>query len=74
MDITFQQFKSHIESQFAHQEKYGLLQLRRGQLLMNVLLSKRPDKYHQITGSHVDCFYDDNKIKDTINYLERHWN
>jgi hypothetical protein len=70
VDITFQEFKNYVDRQLKTQEKLGL---RNGQTLMNCLAVKRPDKHRDIVGSHLDCFYDDNKIKDTINYLERHW-
>jgi hypothetical protein len=70
VDITFQEFKNYVDRQLKTQKRLGL---RNGQTLMNCLSTKRPDKYHEVIGSHVDCFYDDNKIKDTINYLERHW-
>ena len=71
MDITFQEFKNYVESQLKTQQWSGL---RMGQALMHYLWAKKHNKYKEIVDSHVDCFYDDNKIKDTLNYLERHWN
>jgi hypothetical protein len=47
---------------------------RRGQSLMNVLHGVWPEKYQQITGTDRDCYYDDNKIKTTIELLIINWN
>jgi hypothetical protein len=41
---------------------------------MNVLHGVWPAKYQQITGTDRDCYYDDNKIKTTIELLEINWN
>lgn len=47
---------------------------RYGQSLMNVLHGVCPEKYQQITGTNNDCYYDDNKVKATIELLEINWN
>lgn len=48
-------------------------QLRYGQSVMNVLYNVWPEKYAQITGSDIDCFYDNGIIKLTLDALEKDW-
>lgn len=68
MDITFQEFKLNFES-FHAQNK----ELRYGQSLMNKLFEIRPEKYTEITGTEIDCFYSDEKSERTLHYLENNW-
>ena len=43
--------------------------LRLGQSYMNALHDLRPDLYKEITETENDCFYDDDKIINFINFL-----
>ncbi len=43
--------------------------VRRGQNLMNVLYEIKPEMYEVINNSKFDCFYDDNIIDSTLQYL-----
>jgi len=47
--------------------------LRYGQIIMNELWQTWPKKYDYITNSDMDPFYDDNKVKDVLCYLESNW-
>jgi len=64
--MTFQQFKHYVDIHY----QSGI---RQGQNVMNCLRKAWPDKYRELTGSHLDCFYNDRKIPDTMNHLEKHW-
>lgn len=46
--------------------------IRRGQAYMNVLYEIRPDLYEEITINQpqVDCFYNDDKIDNFMNFLK----
>jgi hypothetical protein len=48
--------------------------LRKGQNLMNFLNSISPEIYNMITATKHDCFYDDSRINETIDYLMNKWN
>jgi uncharacterized protein YbdZ (MbtH family) len=41
---------------------------------MNVLYQIWPDQYKKITGTDLDCFYDDGTAQSTLEYLEKEWN
>lgn len=42
---------------------------RRGQAFMNVLRFWDPENYNKLSGSLYDCFYDDNKIHEALNFI-----
>jgi len=45
--------------------------LRYGQAIMNLLFSRHPEIYQEITGTELDCFYDDEKVENLLEYLEK---
>jgi|688.fasta_scaffold80668_11 hypothetical protein len=48
--------------------------LRLGQIIMNCLFEIRPDKYNEITGTELDCFYSNyKKAGKTMTYLQNNW-
>lgn len=47
--------------------------LRYGQTLMIVLHEYDKSLYKKITGSDLDCFYDDATVKFTIKGIEKEW-
>jgi hypothetical protein len=48
--------------------------LRLGQIVMNCLSEIRPDKYNEITGTKLDCFYGNyKKASKTMTYLGNNW-
>ena len=48
-------------------------ELRYGQSIMTGLATAWPSKYTEITGTDLDCYYDDDKAKILLNYLENNW-
>lgn len=64
--MTFNQFKYYVDSHYQ-------LGIREGQNIMNCLRKVWLDKYKELTGSSLDCFYSDHKISDTMNHLEKNW-
>jgi hypothetical protein len=48
-------------------------ELRYGQSIMNCLSIVWPLKYETISGTDLDCYYDDDKAKILLNYLENNW-
>lgn len=51
-------------------EMYNTNGLRYGQSLMNALHHVRPELYNEVAGCNFrDCFYDDNKVTNLLNYL-----
>jgi hypothetical protein len=65
--LTDKQWVSLTEKtvEFAHKG------LRLGQSYMNALFVVDDKIYNKITGTESDCFYDDNKIINFINYLNK---
>ena len=47
--------------------------LRYGQVLMHTLRECNREKYDAITGTEDDCFYDNGKVSQTLNKLEKEW-
>ena len=45
--------------------------LRYGQAVMNLLNQTRPEIYQEITGTELDCFYDDEKVENLLEYLDK---
>ena len=69
--MTFEEFINNIDHKFytlSYKEH-----LRYGQHIMNELYSEWPEKYAQIIGSDIDCFYDNGIIKLTLDALEKDW-
>ena len=48
-------------------------ELRYGQSIMNCLSTAWPSKYETISGTNLDCFYDDSKSFALLAYLENNW-
>ena len=48
--------------------------LRYGQIVMNILHDVWPEKYKQLLGTNMDCFYyNDQDTSRVVAYLEREW-
>ena len=76
--MTYQQFLQKVDDTFLeYQASRGKVsaanQWRYGQTVMNVLWDVWPEKYTQITGSDIDCFYDNGIIRLTLEKLEQDW-
>jgi len=76
--VTFEQFLQKIDDTFLeHQASRGKVaaanQWRYGQAVMNVLWDIWPEKYAEITGSDIDCFYDNGIIRFTLDKLDQDW-
>lgn len=69
LKMRFEEFSKEVEYEFSRHKGA----LRRGQTLMNVLLKIWPEKYHEITASDEDCFYDDSIVPATMKMLEQEW-
>ena len=54
-------------------------ELRKGQHIMNILYSVWEQEYKRLSSVHyydrtdIDCFYNDNLIPNTLEYLEEIW-
>jgi hypothetical protein len=68
--LSFEQFLNRIDKVYYENE----FELRYGQTIMNVLYQIWPDQYKKITGTDLDCFYDDGTAQSTLEYLEKVWN
>ena len=68
--MTFEQFLQKVDD-FYYEHAF---EMRYGQSIMNMLHKIYPDWYKRITGSDLDCFYDDGIIQFTLEYLEKEWN
>lgn len=68
--MNFEQFLEKTDKFYYDNE----FELRHGQSIMNVLYKVRPDLYHKITQTDLDCFYDDGTVRFTLDYLEKNWN
>jgi hypothetical protein len=68
--LTFQQFKQKLEDRY-NSKQY--IDLRVGQILMNLLYSIWPEQYNHLTGTKDDCFYDNAKVPGTLKVLEEIW-
>lgn len=69
-NIKFEQFLRLVDEEFWNHKPI----LRYGQTVMNVLYEVWPEKYKEITGSDLDCFYDDSTVRSLLDHLEKHWN
>lgn len=68
--MTFEEFLDKADKFYYENE----FELRHGQSIMNVLYLVRPDLYKKITGTDLDCFYDDATVRFTLDHLEKIWN
>lgn len=68
---TYVEFISGIQRRVAHPNGYTLL--RYGQAIMNRLHEIWPEKYNEVTGTELDCFYDDKKAADLLDHLAEVW-
>jgi len=62
--ISFPEFKIMVDEYLAKHN------LRQGQTIMNVLGDTYPEIYREITGTDLDCFYNDEKSNKLLEYLE----
>lgn len=46
-------------------------ELRLGQSVMNLLFFEREHIYNLITGTDIDCFYDDTKIDECLEMIDK---
>lgn len=68
--MTFEQFVQKVDD-FYYDHSF---EMRYGQSLMNILHKIWPEKYKEISGGDLDCFYDDVTVRFTLEYLEKAWN
>lgn len=71
MKIKFEEFKKIVDF-VSYESEY---ELRYGQVLMNVLYEIWPEKYQEITGTDLDCFYESeqNESLKLLKKLEEEW-
>ena len=71
--MTFQKFKNKFYEEILPNKDFSL---RNGQALMNFLGDIWFEQYKRMTAKfadNVDCFYNDNLIPNSLNYLEKNW-
>ena len=66
--ISFEQFINTLQ-----EDMRTFHYLRYGQVLMHTLYKCNKAKYDAITGTDDDCFYDNGKVSQTLNKLEKEW-
>lgn len=82
---TYQSFLKQIDSLWAKEEKIeaelaklgncegvsvlGNATMRRGQVVMNTLAKVWPEKYKEVSGSVLDCFYNDSAVENLMIHL-----
>lgn len=76
--MTFDNFLKQIDDTFwEHQASRAKVsaanQWRYGQTVMNVLYNVWPEKYNEIRGTDIDCFYSNAKVEDVLDKLEKEW-
>ena len=67
--ISFEDFNLLLASNLLETQ----FQLRRGQALMNFLYQYWMEEYQRITGSNLDCFYNNKVMPKTIEHLKSVW-
>lgn len=67
--MTFEQFLQKVD-RFYYDNEFDM---RYGQSVMNILHKVYPDWYKRITGTDLDCYYDDGTVRFTLEYLEKEW-
>lgn len=70
--MDFQEFLKYYREQLNESPAH----LRKGQILMNSLNEIKKEIYELITNEEkeYDCFYDDKKITNTLNFISSVWN
>lgn len=71
MDTTFEQFLAQINTEYPHRSNIQVL--RYGQKVMNHLAVVWPEKYKEITGTKLDCFYVDSFASRLLQHLAENW-
>lgn len=73
--MTFEEFLNKVDEIFMKYQasKSSGSQWRYGQTVMNVLYDVWPEKYSEITGSDIDCFYSNSTVQYTLDKLEKEW-
>ena len=67
--MTFEEFVEKVDSFYNENQPH----MRYGQSIMNMLYQIWPDQYKKITGTDLDCFYDNGTVAFTLNHLEITW-
>ena len=67
--MTFEQFVLKVDN-FYYDHSF---EMRYGQSLMNMLHQILPDQYDKMSGTDLDCYYDDGIVQFTLEYLEKEW-
>lgn len=67
--MTFEQFLQKADRSYQDNKS----EMRYGQSIMNMLHQIWPDWYNRVTGTDLDCFYDDGIVRFTLEYLEKEW-
>lgn len=67
--MTFEQFLQKVDCFYQDNKS----KMRYGQSIMNMLHQILPGWYNRITGTDLDCFYDDGIVRFTLEYLEKEW-
>ena len=68
--MTFEQFLQKVDRFYYDNE----FEMRYGQSIMNMLHQIWPDRHNSISGTDLDCYYDDGTVRFTLEYLEKAWN
>jgi len=78
--MTYQQFLQKVDDTFLEYQASrsggkisAANQWRYGQTVMNVLYDVWPEKYNEIKGTDVDCFYSNSTVNLTLSKLEQEW-
>lgn len=69
--ISFIEFLAKVDKEFFSRPYTD--EMRYGQILMNELYDVWPDKYHEITGTKYDCFYENCDLGLTLSKLKQEW-
>ena len=78
--MTFEEFVSKVDDTFMNHQASrsggkisAANQWRYGQTVMNVLYDVWPEKYNEIKGTDIDCFYSNSTVNLTLSKLEQEW-
>lgn len=83
--MMFEQFLQKVDNTFTEHQMARMMfkehfrppnndnNWRLGQTIMNVLYEIWPEKYNEIKGTDIDCFYDNGIIRLTLEKLEQDW-
>jgi hypothetical protein len=68
-------YKEFAREAFALYADYDKRHLREGQFYCNVLYAVRPDLGKKVIDArpYIDCFFNDAKIVDFFDFIEKHW-